>query len=121
MWRVQYAPESSVFSLRILERLTQRDVRDIAELLPEALRATGGATFRAFFDLRELAPLEEDVSERLSAIKRQVLEFDGCQGLVVLASSPTVAMQQHHSRVRPGSTMELVTQDEAEATRFIAI
>lgn len=120
MWRVQYAPESAVLSVRIFERLTQRDVRDIADVLPQALSATAGTTFRALFDLRDLAPLEEDVSERLSAVKRAVIEHEGCQGLVVLASSPTVALQQHHSRVRPGSRMELVTQSEEEATRFIA-
>ncbi len=69
MWRVEYEPDSSRLTVRVCDRLTQRDVRDLSVALEEALTASGGATFRALFDCRlytadaadELPPLSRSV------------------------------------------------------------
>ena len=40
-----------------------------------------------------------------------------------MADSPTVAMQQHHTRVRPGTDheLELVTLDKTSVDAFLAL
>ncbi len=119
MWRVEYEPDSSRLTVRVCDRLTQRDVRDLSAALEDALTASGGATFRALFDLRDLVPLEEDVVERFRGLKQRCLRSEACQGLVVLASSPTIAMQQHHTRVGSSSEVEVVTADPREAVKFV--
>ncbi|MCB9634745.1 MAG: hypothetical protein H6721_21670 [Sandaracinus sp.] len=122
MWRVEYDPTASLLSVRMLEVVTARDARDLTQAAARALEATGGAPFRACFDMRKLFPLEEDCVHLVEALKRTCLEWTGCRGLVVLADSPTVAMQQHHTRVRPGTDheLELVTLDKTSVDAFLA-
>jgi hypothetical protein len=122
VWRVEYDPEARLLAVRMLDVVTARDARDLAQATARALEGTAGAPFRACFDLRKLFPLEEDSVPLVEALKRTCLEWTGCRGLVVLADSPTVAMQQHHTRVRPGTDheLELVTLDKTSVDAFLA-
>lgn len=122
VWRVEYDPEARLLAVRMLDVVTARDARDLSQATARALDGTAGASFRACFDLRKLFPLEEDSVHLVEALKRTCLEWTGCRGLVVLADSPTVAMQQHHTRVRPGTDheLELVTLDKTTVDAFLA-
>ena len=121
MWRVEYDPDARLLSVRMLDVITTRDARDLSAATSRALDAAEGEAFRACLDLRQLFPLEEDTVRVVEGIKRACLDAPGCRGLVVLADSPTVAMQQHHTRVR-GSVdreIELVTLDRAAVDEFL--
>jgi hypothetical protein len=122
VWRVEYDPDGRLLSVRMLEVVTARDARDLAQAAARALENTGGTPFRACFDLRRLFPLEEDCMHLVEALKRTCLEWTGCRGLVVLTDSPTVAMQQHHTRVRAGTDheLELVSLDKSAVDAFLA-
>ncbi|HJK91647.1 MAG TPA: hypothetical protein RMH85_35455 [Polyangiaceae bacterium LLY-WYZ-15_(1-7)] len=122
MWRVEFDPEARLLSIRLHEHVTPRDVRDLGRAHTQALACTAGQPFRALLDLRRLFPLEGEAVELLTALKKACVEHEGFAGMVVLADSPTVAMQQHHTRVRSGTNpeIELVTLDEAQARGFLA-
>lgn len=122
MWRVEHDPDRRLLSARALEVVTLRDARDIAQAMSRALERTRGSTFRVLVDLRGLFPLEEECVKLLADVKRACMEQEGCRGVVVLADSPTVAMQQHHTRVRPGTDteVELITLDRTAAEAFLA-
>ena len=59
----------------------------------------------------------QENARTLAKFQKACVEHEGFAGMVVLADSPTVAMQQHHTRVRSGTNpeIELVTLDEAQA------
>lgn len=122
MWRVAYDPDRHLLTVSLRELVNPHDLRDVGAAQAEALSCTAGEPFRALFDVRKLFPLEEESVHLLLTLKRAVADHQGFRGMVVLADSATVAMQQHHTRVRPGtnSDEELITTDPAAATRFLA-
>lgn len=122
MWRVAYDPDRGLLTIGMHELVNPKDLRELGAAQAEALSCTAGEPFRAFFDLRQLFPLEEEAVQLMVTLKRAVAGHRGFRGLVVLADSATVAMQQHHTRVRQGTRHddELVTTEAAAAQRFLA-
>lgn len=118
MWLVEFVPASGCLSVRVRDHVTPPEIRRLAEAQAAALEATGGEVFKLFVDLRGLVPLEADAVTLLAEVKKVALEVEGCRGVVVLADSATVAMQQMRTRSTPN---ELVTLDQGEATRALAI
>jgi hypothetical protein len=120
MWKVSFSPPEHRLSLRIRGELTLAHTEKLADANSHALEATAGQPFRAFVDLRRVIPMEPTVVSFIAELKRIVATTPGFCGLVVLVDSPTVAMQQHRTRVRGRATPhELITLDEDEARRFL--
>ncbi len=122
MWRVAYDPDRRLLILAMHELVNPQDLRDIGAAQAEALSCTAGRPFRALFDLRKLFPLEEESIHLLVTLKHAVANHQGFRGMAVLTDSATVAMQQHHTRVRPAahSDEELITTDAASVTQFLS-
>ncbi len=118
---MDYDPTSRLLTLRLLQLVNPSDVRALMKANADALAATGGDAFRVLVDLRRLFPLDQDAVDLFAEVKRACLDHVGFHGLAVLADSPTVAMQQHHTRVRQGTdpSKELITRDESEARAFL--
>jgi hypothetical protein len=118
MWLVEFVPASGRLSVRLRDVIAGPELRKVADAQAAALEATGGEVFKVFVDLRGLVPLDDEAVGLLAQIKKVALGVEGCRGVVVLADSPTVAMQQMRTR---SSGAELVTLDQNEATRALAI
>ena len=97
MWRIDYSPDDSLLGIEIGGELTLEALRELAEAHARALEATGGAAFRVRLDLRDLFPLDEDELMLLADMKRVAAAMEGCRGIRILATSPTVALQQRHT------------------------
>jgi hypothetical protein len=111
MWRVELEPDAQLLTIAARKRLVAADVRELALAHAGALAATGGGPFRLLVDLRGLAPLDPDAVALFGELKRAAAAREGCQGVIVLADSATVAMQQRRTCV----PNELVTEDPVEA------
>ena len=122
MWRVAYEPDRRLLTISLHEVINPKDVRDVGGAQAEALACTAGSEFLALLDLRQLFPLEEETALLLATLKEAIAEHPGFRGMLILTDSPTVAMQQHHTRVRSGAARreELITMDVAEVQRFLA-
>ncbi|MEM9068237.1 MAG: hypothetical protein AAGE52_07010 [Myxococcota bacterium] len=121
MWRVEYDPDRRLLTLRLRDLVNPGDIRELASAQAEALSCTAGTPFRVLVDLRRLFPLEQEAVDLFAELKRVVHEQQGFRGLVVLTDSATVAMQQHHTRVRQGTDpeRELITTQNREAEAFL--
>lgn len=122
MWRIEYDPTFRLLSMRLVENVPLREMMDLARALDEALAASGGQSFKMLADLRRCAPFEPDALSMFAYIKTLATTHPGFRGLAILVDSPTVGMQQRRTRAdfgRPES-VELVTQDEFQARRFVA-
>ncbi len=122
MWKVEFEPDRKRLSLRLAELVNPKDVRDMAVALRNALASTAGHPFRVLLDLRGMMPLEQESIQLLAEAKRACLDSPGCRGLVVLADSATVAMQQHNSRIRSGTgeDREQITREPDQARKLLA-
>ena len=121
MWRIAYEPETRVLSVQLRGDADATQCHALARAHVRALEATGGQVFKVFLDLRGLRPLEGEAISIVADMKRVAAALPGCDGVAVLADSPTVAMQQHRTRIHDGTDPghELVTLDEVEAQRFL--
>jgi hypothetical protein len=122
MWKVHFSPTERQLSIRLMAEVNQAQARELAAANAHALEATGGQPFKVFIDLRRLFPMEPGAVSVLAEIKRVAAAMSSFHGMAILADSPTVAMQQHRTRVGGGRPLEseLITLDEGEATRFLA-
>lgn len=122
MWRVEFEPDRKRLSLRLVELVNPQDVRDMASALRDALACTANQPFCVLLDLRGMMPLEQEAIQLLAEAKRACLDCPACKGLVVLADSATVAMQQHNSRIRSGTgeDREQITREPDTARKLLA-
>lgn len=118
MWHVTYDPDRHLLLLRVHDHVSPTQVRELARAHAEALEATAGEPFRVLVDLRGLFPMEAEAVALFADMKRVAASMDGFQGCAVLTDSPTIAMQQHRTRLE-GDTSEIITLDEAEVRRFL--
>ncbi len=121
MWKIHFNPNERRLSIRLKDEAPADQLRELAVAHARALEATAGQPFKVFIDMRRLFPLEPEAVTILAEIKRVAASIDGCRGMVVLADSATVAMQQHRTRQRGRGPrdLELITLDEVEALRFL--
>jgi hypothetical protein len=97
VWRVDYSPEDALLGIEIRGEAPIEELCDLAEAHARALEATGGAAFAMRLDLRQLFPLGEAELMLLADMKRVAAAQPGCRRIRILASSPTVALQQRHT------------------------
>jgi hypothetical protein len=123
MWYVEYDPERSILEVRLSDHVGLDGLREAAAAHAAALEATGSSEFRVLLDLRGLFPMAAESVAMLGTMNRIAGEQQGFRGLVVLADSATVAMQQHHTRIRAGShpKVEHITMDAAEARSLLGV
>lgn len=107
MWQVDYEPADALVSLTLSGEVSLREMTEFARAHADCLEATAGSAFRVRLDLTELFPLGEDELMLLADVKRVAASLPGCRGLRILASSPTVALQQRHSASCPEEVVEL--------------
>lgn len=120
MWKIQFSPSERRLSIWLMAEVDMNQLDELASAQARALEATGGRPFTVFVDMRNLFPMDPDAVLLLAEIKRVALSTKTCEGMAILADSPTIAMQQHRTRQKKGSPkVELVTLDETEATRFL--
>jgi len=97
VWRVDYSPDDALLGVEIRGELQIEELRDLTVAHARALEATGGAAFGVRIDLRELHPLGEPELMLLADMKRVAAAQPGCRRIRILASSPTVVLQQRHT------------------------
>jgi hypothetical protein len=97
VWRIDYSPDDSLLSIEIRGEIYLESLRDLAEAQARALEATAGMPFRVRIDLRDLFPLDEPELMLLADMKRVAAALPGCRGIRIVATSPTVALQQKHT------------------------
>jgi hypothetical protein len=121
MWKIHFSPIERRLSICLMAEVTREQAYELAAANARALEATAGQPFKAFIDMRRLFPMEPDAVSVLADLKRVMAMSSGFSGMAILADSPTVAMQQHRTRVSGGrpSESELITLDEGEAKRFL--
>ena len=120
MWRVEYDPAARLLSMRLVDAVDGRQARALARAHAGALEATAGAPFRVLFDLRGLAPLDEDAAAVLADVKRVAATLAGYQGRAILVDSPTIAMQQRRATLEEEApAVEVITTDPDEARSFL--
>jgi hypothetical protein len=121
MWKIHFSPTERQLSMRLMAEVTREQARELAAANARALEATGGQPFKVFIDMRRLFPMEPDAVSVLAEIKQVTASMSGFLGMAILADSPTVAMQQHRTRIGGGrpAESELITLDEGEAVRFL--
>lgn len=121
MWKIHFSPSERRLSIRLMAEVGREHLLELAAANAHALEATAGQPFKVLVDMRRLFPMEPEAVMILAEIKRVTASVEGFQGMVILAGSPTVAMQQHRTRVgRPvAAGLELITLDENEAARFL--
>lgn len=118
MWKVSFDPGRQLLLLRLTEHVDTLQMRKLAGAHARALEATGGRTFRVMIDLRGLHPMEEEAVALFSSVKRVAAATSGYSGCAILTDSPTVAMQQHRTRVDADAS-EMITMDEDDVLRFV--
>jgi hypothetical protein len=118
MWNVRFEPEHSVVVLRLTDHVGTLQMREVANAHARALECTARAPFRLLLDLRGMVPLEAEAASLLANMKRVATSLVGYRGCVVLADSPTIAMQQHRTRGTPAAG-EVITMDPDEARRLL--
>jgi hypothetical protein len=121
MWRIEFDPDSRLVSMRLRDHVSTAELLAMSIEHANALEATGGQRFKVLIDLRGLFPLEADAVTLMGVIKRVTSSVPGFERLVVLADSPTVALQQRRVRVTHSDSVgrELVTLDAEEARRYL--
>jgi len=97
VWNVAYDPADGLVSLTLSGEVHLEEMAEFATAHADCLEATGGANFHMRIDLSDLFPLGEPELMLLSDVKRVAASQPGCRRIRVLASSPTVALQQRHS------------------------
>jgi len=97
VWRVDYSPDDALLGVEIRGEVLLAELEDMAEAHARALEATGGAAFAMRVDLRDLFPLDEPELMLLADVKRVAAAQPGCRRIRILASSPTVVLQQRHT------------------------
>jgi hypothetical protein len=122
MWKIHFSPSERRLSIHLVAEVGAEQLHELAIAHARALESTAGQPFKVFIDVRGLFPMEPEAVTVLAEIKRVAASVEGCSGMVILADSPTVAMQQHRTRqkTRGGREAELITLDPNEATRFLA-
>lgn len=113
MWHVAYDPADGLVSLSLSGELNLDELVEFAAAHAECLEATAGTPFRMRLDLRDVFPLNEPELMLLADVKRVAAMQSGCRGIRVVASSPTVVLQQRHSTSGASESVEFEAKAKA--------
>lgn len=121
MWRIEFDPAARLVSMRLRDHVSTAEIVSMSVAHASALESTGGQPFKVLMDLRGLFPLEAEAVTLIGVLKRVTSDAPGFERLIVLADSPTVALQQRRVRVTQSESAgrELVTLDPEEARRHL--